>query len=98
MKPGTTRSLIVSVFLFGVAALALDVSYAQGRGSGGGQQKQQMPQGQQGQGQMHKDTHQKSHMTQQHKHVREHMPDHGMYGHEMNDDGRGTGTLPAAIK
>lgn len=81
MKPGRIRSLVFFVLLFAVAALALDASYAQGRGSGGGQQKQSMPQQQQGQ--MQKDMHQKSHMTQQQKHVREHMPDQGMYGHEM---------------
>ena len=81
MKRATTRSLMVFVLLTGAAALALDVAYAQGRGSGGNQQKQQMPQGQQGQ--LQKDMHHKSHMSQQQKHVREHMPDHGMYGHEM---------------
>lgn len=75
MNPGRLRSLLFFVLLFAVAALALDASYGQGRGSGDAQQKQQ--------GQMQKDMHQKSHMTQQQKHVREHMPDHGMYGHEM---------------
>ena len=81
MNPGRLRSLLFFVLLFAVAALALDASYGQGRGSGGAQQKQQAPQQQQGQ--MQKDMHQKSHMTQQQKHVREHMPDQGMYGHEM---------------
>ena len=75
MNPGRLRSLLFFVLLFAVAALALDASYGQGRGSGDAQQKQQ--------GQMQKDMHQKGHMTQQQKHVREHMPDHGMYGHEM---------------
>jgi hypothetical protein len=83
MRPSRLRSLLFFVLLFAVAALALEASYAQGRGAGGGQQKQQAPQGQQGQGQMHKDVHQKGQMSQQQKHVREHMPDHGMYGHEM---------------
>jgi hypothetical protein len=83
MKPGKIRSLLFFVLLFAVAALALDASYAQGRGSGGGQQKQQVPQAQQGQGQMHQDMHQKSQMSQQQKHMREHMPDEAMYGHEM---------------
>ena len=81
MKRATTRSLMVFVLLTGAAALALDASHAQSRGSGGNQQKQQMPQGQQGQ--MQKDMHQKSHMSQHKTHVRERMPDHGMYGHEM---------------
>lgn len=75
MNPGRLRSLLFFVLLFAVAALALDASYGQGRGSGDAQQKQQ--------GQMQKDMHQKGHMTQQQKHVREHMPDQGMYGHEM---------------
>lgn len=83
MNQTTARSLIVFVFLMGTAALALDVAHAQGRGSGGGQQKQQVPQGQQGQGQMQQNTHRKSHMSHQKKQVREHMPDHGMYGYEM---------------
>lgn len=83
MNPGRLRSLLFFVLLFAVAAMALDASYGQGRGSGDAQQKQQAPQKQQGQGQMQKDMHQKSHMTQQQKHVREHMPDHGIYGHEM---------------
>ena len=79
MKPGNLRSLLFFLLLFAVAALALDASYAQGRGSGG-QQKQQIPQGQQSQGQMmQQDMHQKSHMSQQQMH----MPDEGMYGHEM---------------
>ena len=82
MKPGKARSLVFFLMLFAVAALALDASYAQGRGSGG-QQKQQMPQAQQGQGQMQKDMHQTAPMSQQKKHLRDHMPDEGMYGHEM---------------
>ena len=90
MKPSKSRSFLLFVLLFAVAALALDASYAQGRGSGG-EQKQQMPQGQQGQGQgqqsqsqmMQQDMHQKSPMTQQQTHMREHMPDDGMYGHQM---------------
>jgi hypothetical protein len=81
MNPGRLRSLLFFVLLFAVAALALDASYGQGRGSGDAQQKQQAPQKQQSQ--MQKDMHQKSHMTQQQKQVRQHMPDHGMYGHEM---------------
>jgi hypothetical protein len=32
---------------------------------------------------MHQDMHQKSQMSQQQKHMREHMPDEAMYGHEM---------------
>jgi hypothetical protein len=83
MKTAAARSLMLLVFIFGATALALEASHAQGRGSGGGQQKQQVPQAQQGQGQMQKDMHQKSHVKQQQKHVREHMPDQGMYGHEM---------------
>ena len=85
MKPGRTGSIIFFVFLFGAAALALDASYAQGHGSGMGQQKQQAPQKQQGQdqGQMHRDMHQQTHMSRQQKHIRERMPDDGMYGHEM---------------
>jgi hypothetical protein len=83
MKRATARSLIVFVFLTGVAALMLDVAYAQGRRSGGNQQKQQMPQGQQGQDQMQKDKHHKSHTSHHQKQLRQHMPDHGMYGHEM---------------
>ena len=84
MKPGKIRSLVFFVLLFAVAALALDASYTQGRGSGGNEQKKQMPQGQQqGQGQMQKDMRQKSPMSQQHKQLREQMPDEGMYGHEM---------------
>ncbi len=84
MKAGRARSLLFFILLFAVAAMALDASYAQGRGSGG-QQKQQMPQGQQGQGQgqMQKDMHQKGHMNQQQKFMRERMPDDGMYGHQM---------------
>ena len=83
MRPGRIRSLLFFVLLFAVAALALDASYAQGRGSGAGQQNQQMPQQQQRQGQMQKDMHQQSHMSQQQKQMREHMPDQGMYGHQM---------------
>ena len=83
MRPTKIRSLVFFVLLFAVAALALDASYAQGRGSGDGQQKQQMPQGQQGQGQMQKDMHQQGQMSQQQKHMREHMPEEGMYGREM---------------
>ena len=89
MKPSRSRSFLFFVLLFAVAALALDASYAQGRGSGG-EQKQQMPQAQKSQGQqsqgqqsqgqmMQQDMHQKSHMSQQQMH----MPDEGMYGHEM---------------
>jgi len=80
MKATKARSLIFFILLFAVAALALDASYAQGRGSGG-QQKQQMPQGQQGQ--LQKDMHQKSHMSQQQKLMRQQMPDQAMYGHQM---------------
>ena len=80
MKPGKVRSLVFFVLLFAVAALALDASYAQGRGSGGGQQKQSMPQQQ---GQMQKDMQQKGQMSQQHKQIRVHMPDQGIYGREM---------------
>lgn len=69
--------------LFAVAGLALDASYTQGRASGADQQKQQMPQAQRGQGQMQKDMHRNSHMSQQQTHMREHMPDDGMYGHQM---------------
>ena len=88
MKPGKIRSLVFFILLFAVAAMALDASFAQGRGAGGDGQKKQMPQGQQpsqgqGQGQMQKDMHQKSQMSQQHKQLREQMPDQGMYGHEM---------------
>jgi preprotein translocase subunit SecD len=83
MRLGRIRSLVFFVLLFAVAAMALDASYAQGRGAGGPEQKQQAPQAQQGQGQMQKDMHQKSQMSQQQKHMREHMPDEGMYGHEM---------------
>ncbi len=81
MKASRARSLLFFVLLFAVAALALDASYGQGRGSGGGQQKQQVPQAPQGQ--MLKDTQHKAHMSQHQTHVREHMPDHGMYGHQM---------------
>ena len=81
MKASRARSLLFFVLLFAVAALALDASYGQGRGSGGGQQKQPVPQAPQGQ--MHKDTHHKGHMSQHQTQVREHMPDHGMYGHQM---------------
>ena len=80
MTPSRIRSLLFFVLLFAVAALALDASYGQGRGSGGAQQKQPVPQGQ---GQMHKDTHHKAQMSQHQTHVREHMPDHGIYGHQM---------------
>jgi len=84
MKPGKIRSLVFFVLLFAVAAMALDASYAQGRGSGSDGQKNQMSQGQgQGQGQMQKSMHQQSQMSQQQKHMREQMPDNGMYGHEM---------------
>ena len=81
MKASRARSLLFFVLLFAVAALALDASYGQGRGSGGGQQKQPVPQAPQGQ--MHKDTHHKAHMSQHQTQVREHMPDHGMYGQQM---------------
>lgn len=80
MNPGRIRSLVYFALLFAVAALALDASYTQGRGSGG-QQKQQMPQQQQGQ--MQKDMHQKGQMSQQHRQIREQMPDAGIYGREM---------------
>ena len=83
MRPGRIRSLLFFVLLFAVAALALDASYAQGSGSGGGRQNQPMPQKQRGQGQMQQGMHQQSHMSQQQKHMREQMPDNGMYGHEM---------------
>lgn len=81
MNPARIRSLAFFGLLFGVAAMALDASYTQGRGSGGGQQKQQMPQQQQGQTQ--KGMHQKGQMSQQHKQIREQMPDDGIYGHAM---------------
>ena len=83
MNPDRARSLLFFVLLFAVAALALEASYGQGRGSGAGQQKQQVPQGQQGQGQMQKDMHQQTHKSKKQKHVREHMPDHAIYGQEM---------------
>lgn len=81
MTPGRIRSLVFFILLFAVAALALDASYTQSLGSGGARQKQQMPQAQQGK--MQQDMHQKSQVSQQRKHMREHMPDEGMYGHEM---------------
>jgi hypothetical protein len=83
MQPAKIRSGVFFALLFAVASLALETSYTQSRGSGGGQQKQQMPQQQQGQGQMQKGMHQQSHMSEPQKHMREYMPDEGMYGHQV---------------
>ena len=80
MKPGRIRSLAFFVLLFAVAAMALDASYTQDRGSGG-QQKQPTPQQQQGR--MQKDMQQKGQMSQQHRQIRERMPDETIYGREM---------------